>query len=576
MARCFSQLLALAVLLGATLCAFGMRQQGGYGLSQRYREARSQRLFQALPNAQQGVSGVKQNYGPAARYYRVSSTAVRLSTKLDVEHAVMPNVLVTEAPVVIEEAPKEEVKSMRLKTAVVAIKTDSPSSPSAPAAAAAAVAQTATPATVSQSAEEMLRQQVQEEFVSRGKRSQELVKLQSQLSQSMERKKTMEESIIREVQDLLPRIEDELQKETDRVDQLGATLVSIESVLKFKTDRLVDDVSLLKQMNEIRLKISSEEDVIAKSMDPAISKKTDLVNLEQTMCDDVAACKKNMEAEIADAQSKLARMKTLVSELQQRQDPSMALRYTWSDVEALQTQLELSLENAKTRDEKVRVFMSVFDKATARKDIMLGFVKPAGEPTKRIDFSIVKQSTNDDLTKLGVDAAVKSATALAGLALSVMQATVNFARSSEGAQTREAATTSVSAVSELVKSAGSAWEASVEAWEEGYGSAMPSEDVPQPADYISSFSSAVKAVTGSDKVKKAVANISQGAQKSTHGAGQATTLLASRVSWELSGSRTFALSLAELQNGLSLLGQVIITAGERAVQSVQQRGGGGA
>ena len=146
-------------------------QRCRYGLSGKFR----------APSAQSSSASRMQNYGLSARYRQ--SCGPLEAGNLDG----FVSVLDVEAT----RLEPEVVVTPKLTTAVISIKSEQ--SPA-----------TAIDTTTARepTSEEILREQVQAEYVSRGKRSQELSQLQSQLSRSMKKRKDLEEEIIREIQSL--------------------------------------------------------------------------------------------------------------------------------------------------------------------------------------------------------------------------------------------------------------------------------------------------------------------------------------------------------------------------------------
>lgn len=417
--------------------------------------------------------------------------------------------------------------------------------------------------------EEQMRLKVQEEYISRGKRSQELVQLQSALSKSMEKKREMELAIIVEVKSLVSRIQEEAAKEAERVEKLSATVVSIQGVLAANTASVEKETATLVMMKDVRGKIA--EDTVANSMDTAIAKKNELIEIEKRICIDIASCVTNLEAEIVDTNSKIASMKALVAKMPLSQDSTEALSYTWNDVELLQNQLSASVATASTRDDKVREFMLVFDRASAQKQAVLGESERQlpGQPVlsrqtaavRKMDYSIVK--SNDELTRLTTKALQTAIASSLIMSLSLLEASFKFAKSSDGKESQEAVVVSLSAASEVAKNAGLALKATQEAWESGYSAMMPDEEIPTIPDYASAITKGVQSVLNSEKVKRAFSGISLGAKTSTAETAKASGLFVRRVSEELTVSSRWGPAVNDFKESLEILGAVATMVGGR-------------
>jgi len=183
----------------------------------------------------------------------------------------------------------------------------------------------------------------------------------------------------------------------------------------------------------------------------------------------------------------------------------------------------------------------------------------------------LRDSSNDELSKLAVKAAIKSSTAMAAMAVGLMQAAVNFAKSSEGVRSKEVVSETVTAVSEVFQNAGTAWRATSEAWETGFSSKMPSEEIPSVNDYLSSTSAAVNAIISSQAVKSAWGGIASGATKSTQGVATVGSLLTRKLGEEITGPGRVPSAVAELADGVLMLGQVASESVSRLVSSAASK-----
>lgn len=559
---------ARAVLLAVVL-AFGAEasklQRSRWGISgnDRAKTSLNQAFMRDLPT----TTARKQNYGLSARYRRGCGPleAGKLGgtgTVLDVEAQKVedenPLIVDVEAATALEP---EVVVSPKLTTAVISIKSDAQS----PAASTAATAREPT-------AEEILREQVQAEYVSRGKRSQELSQLQSQLSRSVQKRKDLEDEIIREIQSLVPRIQDELQKENERVDQLTSMLTSIKEVLESKKTALSNEKNTLIQMKDVRGKVN--EDVVAAGIDLAISKKQNLVQIEEGICSDISSCVVNLGAEIDDTKNKLNSMRALLGKIPRPDQLKVdeALSYTWSDVEELEGLLLASFDSARERDDKVRSFMLLFDKATASRDKVLGTLsssrqaKAEAKQTTSPAFALATVKSDAELSSIAQAAALKASGAVAVLGLSLLDAGFKFLQAREAKEATNAVGSTITAAASVASSAGKTWNAAVEAWTEA--TTTTNDDVP---DHVETFSNGFKAVLSNKKLKEALNELTEGAQKTSSGAGLATSVVVRRVGEELAVAGKWQDSLEDLKESVTVLGKVAFAATSRAAKAASNQ-----
>ena len=519
-------------------------QRCRYGLSGNFR----------APSAQSSSASRMQNNGLSARYRQ--SCGPLEAGNLDGFVSVLDVEATTLEP--------EVVVTPKLTTAVISIKSEQ--SPA-----------TAIDTTTARepTSEEILREQVQAEYVSRGKRSQELSQLQSQLSRSMKKRKDLEEEIIREIQSLVPRIKEEISKENDRVDQLSSMLTSVKEVLESKKAALSNEKSTLMQMKDVRSKVN--EDVVAAGIDLAISKKQNLVEIEEGICSDISSCVINLGAEIDETKNKLNSMKALLGKVPHPDQLKVdeALSYTWSDVEELEGLLLASFESARERDDRLRGFMLFFDKATASRDKVLGTVgstsrqvKADAKQTTSPAFALATVKSDAELSSIAQDAALKASGAVAVLGLSLLDAGFKFLQAREAKEATIAVGSTITAAATVASSAGKTWNAAVEAWTEATASTTTNDDVP---DYFSTFSNGFKAVLGNKKLKEALNELTEGAQKTTSGAGLATSVVVRRVGEELAVAGKWQDSLEDLKESVAVLGKVAFVATSRAANAANNQ-----
>ena len=118
--------------------------------------------------------------------------------------------------------------------------------------------------------EESLKLGMVEETANRVNRLKELSQLQSQLSKSMSRKAEVDAVISRELESLRPRLANEVQKESSRVEQLEQLLKTFKSALTAKLSMIDGELSILSQMRDVRNKIT--EKAILNELDNALKK----------------------------------------------------------------------------------------------------------------------------------------------------------------------------------------------------------------------------------------------------------------------------------------------------------------
>ena len=150
---------------------------------------------------------------------------------------------------------------------------------------------------------------------------------------------------------------------------------------------------------------------------------------------------------------------------------------------------------------------------------------------------------------------------------SVAEATVDFTRSNRGEESRKAVQMAGSAVADIGRGTASAWSAAIPVWKE---STKELEDIESSEEYIRVFSKALKEVTQAAEVKQSLSLVVDGANRTVKEILNATKLVISSLSAELSSSPRFREALAEIVSNLTLLLSVIGELSGRALSDAVQ------
>jgi len=300
-------------------------------------------------------------------------------------------------------------------------------------------------------------------------------------------------------------------------------------------------------------------------------------------------------------------MSSVVKSLPEGKDADAIRRYTWADVNSLQSLLLSSLQTSASRDEKVRTFANTFDNAMRKRGLVLGentsisptlaavsglqkkSIAPSSSASLRVvasssssssssssnkipsvtqEINILKAKSNEELANTAAGALKTTASGLVSVTTNVLSASNSFFKSKEGAESQKAAALSVNAVRGVGSSFSRALDAANKAWQTNFGNddvAVQSTD-----EYLARVVKGFQGVINDKDLKQAISDIGSNAQKSTKEASLAASLLTNNVSGELSASEKWSNSLSEMRSGLNTLLGVFVVAGGRVAGEVKQ------
>ena len=414
--------------------------------------------------------------------------------------------------------------------------------------------------------EESLKLGMVEETANRVNRLKELSQLQSQLSKSMSRKAEVDAVISRELESLRPRLANEVQKESSRVEQLEQLLKTFKSALTAKLTMIDGELSILSQMSDVRNKIS--EKAILNELDNALTKKSELIDIEKDIAKEINISASNLEAEIADARVKLGTLASVLSSIPVGEDLESTRQYTWADVDKLQAVLSGSIEASLARDNKVQQFIKTYDEAMKRRGIILGVtsgisttkvtsvaakkIKQQREPAPDIKelVTVLKKQSNDELVKTASDAARNTAQSLITASASLIGAATSFTTSEEAEEGKKSLTLVGESASAFGNSVQGIFGAIKSAWRSAVGD-TPIESGTTD-EYIGKVVTGVKAVLEDKGVKDQISNVVNSATKGSKELTNAVSVTTSGVSNRLSDSEKWDKAVSDIFSNVGL------------------------
>jgi len=521
----------------------------GYGLSHRVERHAPQLSMVETPVDQQAQSKGK-NFGPGARLTKAKASVVPTPTKsTPVAPAPVPQVkaeaattTTTSSPVKVE-APKAQLIE---ETPIAPPKVEEPK-----------------PVL---DMEATLKLSMVEETTNRVNRIKELSQLQSQLTKSMSRKAEVDAVISRELESLRPRLANEVQKESSRVEQLEQLLKTFKSALTAKLSMIDGELSILSQMRDVRNKIT--EKAILSELDNALTKKSELIDIEKDIAKEINSSASNLEAEIADARIKLGTLASVLASIPVGEDLETTRQYTWADVDKLQAVLAGSMEASLARDNKVQSFIKTYDEAMKRRGIILGVttgfgsskvgstvakkVKPQREPAPDLKelVTVLKKQSNDELIKTATDAAKNTAQSIVTASASLIGAATSFTASSEAEEGKKSLTLAGEFAGEFGNSIQGVFGAIKAAWKNAVGD-TPIESGTTD-EYIGKVVKGVQAVINDKGIKDQVSNVVNSASKGSKEFTNAVSVTSTGVSNRLSDSEKWDKAVNDLFNNASL------------------------
>jgi len=433
--------------------------------------------------------------------------------------------------------------------------------------------------------EESLKLGMVEETANRVNRLKELSQLQSQLSKSMSRKAEVDAVIARELESLKPRLANEVQRESSRVEQLEQLLKTFKSALIAKLSMIDGELSILSQMSDVRNKIT--EKAILNELDNALTKKSELIDIEKDIAKEINVSASNLEAEIADARVKLGTLASVLSSIPVGEDLESTRQYTWADVDKLQAVLSGSIEASLARDNKVQQFIKTYDEAMKRRGIILGVtsgfstskvtsvaakkIKQQREPAPDIKelVTVLKKQSNDELVKTASDAAKNTAQSLITASASLIGAATSFTTSEEAEEGKKSLTLVGESASAFGNSVQGIFGAIKSAWKSAVGD-TPIESGTTD-EYIGKVVKGVKAVLADKGVKDQVSNVVNSATKGSKELTNAVSVTTSGVSNRLSDSEKWDKAVSDIFSNVGLFVSAVSVGVNRIYDSNLER-----
>ena len=554
-----SLFLALSVALMASMAT----AKRGYGLSPRHKTGR----INAPRNS--AIQAGKKSYGPSSGYTAASVpvTAPVTNTPEPVIASVQATEPVTKAPEVTIVATQPAVQA----STALKVEDEPPLS-----------------------IEFQLKKQILEEAASREKRKLELNQLETQLSQSLKRKEEVENMISNEINKLKPRLIEELEKESVRLQSLSILQRSFQSASATKKEAINQELIVLSQMKEVRSKI--KEDIVAIQLDAAILKKSDLINIEETINRDIENCVVNIANEISDANSKLSALASVISAMPSGSDNSANRKYTWDDVASLQSQLSESIQAASARDDKVRQFIKTFDDAMKRRGIVLGEPLPKeltatfqpqtqvvvdskasvksvmamkkttqeSLPTPSIFqlAEVLNEKKDEELTRTATRSLTKSGDALLKVSTGLISASGEYLKTKEAQESKVSLAIAGESISNVAKSFQRAYDAASKVWYDTV-EATPINDGTVD-EYSNRVGKGVGAVLNSKDVKESLSTILNDSKKAVSEVVAAVTLTTSSIGTIANSNADVSSAFTALRDNINLLLSIGLVGTQRA------------
>jgi hypothetical protein len=443
--------------------------------------------------------------------------------------------------------------------------------------------------------EEALQEEVSKEKERREQRFAELSLLQSQLSRSISKKQEVESIIIREIDQLRVVISEEITTVRKRLLQLNTLYDSFKAALLSKNVLLISESKILEQMKDVRSKIT--EQVILSQLDDAVEKKSFLIDIERGICDEIKACGENINAEISEKQMKLQFLSDTYASLPPVEDTEAARKYSWLEVEALQSSILDSIKSSLAADMKVKDFTSTFSSVMRRRGLILGVnteipaevaatieaefplrdtaaeeVQPAvksvstavateSRMTREELASILGSQSDAEFSAAATEALRRTVSSIAAATASIFDISRSFFRSSEAEDAKQSVNAAATALVDIGKSVSEAFSAARSVWSSEVDAT--SEKVETTDEYVATLLKGVNRILSSEQVKGAVADVSKNAQVGAKELGVATSKASSRISTDFRESAGWQAALRDLSSSVSVLFTILFVGTKR-------------
>jgi len=441
--------------------------------------------------------------------------------------------------------------------------------------------------------EEALQEQVSKEKDRREQRFAELSLLQSQLSRSISKKQEVESIIIREIDQLRVVISEEITTVRKRLSQLTVLYDSFTAALLSKNTLLISESKILEQMKDVRSKIT--EQVILSQLDEAVEKKSYLIDIERGICDEIKTCGENINAEIAETKMKLLFLSDTYAALPPVEDTEAARKYSWTEVEALQSSLLDSIKSSLAVDSKVKEFTSTFSSVMRRRGLILGenteipaevaativaeFPFPRETSVDEVSSavesvpseqsrmtreelaSILGSQSDAEFSATATEALRRTVSSIAAATASIFDITRSFFKSSEAEDAKQSISVAATALVDIGKSVSDAFSAARNVWSSEVDAT--SEKVETTDEYVATLLKGVNRILNSEQVKGAISDASKNAQLGAKELGVATSKTSSRISTDFRQSAGWQAALRDLSSSVSVLFTILAVGTKR-------------
>ena len=442
--------------------------------------------------------------------------------------------------------------------------------------------------------EAALQEEVSKEKERREQRFAELSLLQSQLSRSISKKQEVESIIIREIDQLRVVISEEIITVRKRLSQLNTLYDSFKAALLSKNALLISETKILEQMKDVRSKIT--EQVILAQLDEAVQKKSFLIDIERGICDEIKACGENINAEISEKMTKLQFLSDTYASLPPVEDTEAARKYSWLEVEALQSSILASIKSSLAMDVKVKDFTNTFSSVMKRRGLILGVnteipaevaativaefplrdtaaeeIQPAvnsvstvateSRMTREELASILSSQSDAEFSAAATEALRRTVSSIAAATASIFDISRSFFRSSEAEDAKQSVNAAATALVDIGKSVSEAFSAARSVWSSEVDAT--SEKVETTDEYVATLLKGVNRILSSEQVKGAVADVSKNAQVGAKELGVATSKASSRISTDFRQSPGWQAALRDLSSSVSVLFTILFVGTKR-------------
>jgi len=447
--------------------------------------------------------------------------------------------------------------------------------------------------------EEALQEEVSKEKDRREQRFAELSLLQSQLSRSISKKQEVESIIIREIDQLRVVISEEITTVRKRLSQLNTLYDSFKAALVSKNALLISESKILEQMKDVRSKIT--EQVILAQLDEAVEKKSFLIDIERGICDEIKACGENINSEISEKMMKLQFLSDTYASLPPVEDTEAARKYSWLEVEALQSSILDSIKSSLAVDVKVKDFTNTFSSVMKRRGLILGVNTeiPAEvaativaefplrdtaaeeiQPTPAVNSvsttvaaatesrmtreelaSILSSQSDAEFSAAATEALRRTVSSIAAATASIFDISRSFFRSSEAEDAKQSVNAAATALVDIGKSVSEAFSAARSVWSSEVDAT--SEKVETTDEYVATLLKGVNRILSSEQVKGAVADVSKNAQVGAKELGVATSKASSRISTDFRQSPGWQAAVRDLSSSVSVLFTILFVGTKR-------------